>query len=212
MAGAAAHGLAHAQHLVHDLVHGKGALQPSLASGAEAAGHRTAHLATHAHGEPLTAGNPHGFDAQTIDGAEQQLAGAIASVTAVQHPGAAQQGQAGFGLQWGNPLLSGGLWTPIRWWPTNLRLGPSGPGPGWEHRQLLQSLTPGLGKYRDGVEAAGSAVVQPVVQLAATEGGLSLGLGPGFQLGHPESQQGGQRHRLRTQIGGCHRGGFRVFT
>ena len=127
MAGAAAHGLAHAQYLVDDLVHGKGALQPSLARGAEAAGHRTAHLATHAHGEPLTAGNPHGFDAQAINGAEQQLAGTVAGVTAVQHPGAAQQGLAGFALPWGDPLLSGALWTPLRWWPKDLRLGPSGP-------------------------------------------------------------------------------------
>jgi hypothetical protein len=42
------------------------------------------------------------------------------------------------------------------------------------------------------------------MQLAATESRLSLGLSPGFQLGHPESQQG--RQLLREPIGGRHSG------
>ena len=91
MAGATVHRLAHAQHLIDDLVWRQGPLQPPFAGGAEAAGHRTAHLAADTDGEPLAGGNAYGLQGEPIVGAEQQFHGAIDRVAAMHQGQASDQ-------------------------------------------------------------------------------------------------------------------------
>ena len=108
VAGALVHHLAHAQHLVDNFMDRKGALQPPLACGTEAAGHRAAHLAADAHREPALGRDADGFKAEAVVGAEQQLGGAIAGHAAVQLPRTADPIEASFGGG-GSQLLAKGL-------------------------------------------------------------------------------------------------------
>lgn len=91
MAGALIHHLAHAQHLINDLVHRQRALQSLLAGGAEKASHGAAHLAADADREPIIGGDAHRLEAEAISGGEQQLDGAIAGDAALKFAGAAYQ-------------------------------------------------------------------------------------------------------------------------
>ena len=84
--GAAIHGLAHAQHLIDDLVGLEGSLQPPFAGGAEPAGHRTAHLAGDADRQALVGGNPNRFDRLAVIGGQQQLGGGVSSHRTVNLP------------------------------------------------------------------------------------------------------------------------------
>ena len=68
MAGAAVHGLAHAQQLINNFMGGQRALQPPFARGTETTGHGTAHLGGYANREAVITGNPHRFNRQAVSG------------------------------------------------------------------------------------------------------------------------------------------------
>ena len=109
MTGALVHHLTHAQHLINDLVHRQGALQPPFTGGAKATGHRAAHLAAHTHREPAFGGDAHGLEAEAVVGTQQQFGGAIAGDAAVQLPRATDPvGGTTGGL--GGQLVPEGLW------------------------------------------------------------------------------------------------------
>ena len=108
MARALIHHLAHAQHLVHDLVHRQRALQAPLTRGTKAASHRAAHLAADANGQPIGSRDTHGFEGEAIGRTQQQLGCAITGHAAVQFAGTAYPIAAalgGLGLELGAPIL-----------------------------------------------------------------------------------------------------------
>ena len=158
MAGALLHHGAHAQHLIHDLVHRQGALQSPFTGGTELAGHRASHLAADTDGEPITGRDADGLKAEAVVRPQQQLGGAVAGHAAVQLAGATQPIEGSSG-RLGGQLLAEGL---------------------GEHRHLLEAAGPfGVEPIVQLPAAKGrlAAILHPLLQSRKAHPQQGTGLG-----------------------------------